>query len=343
MAYADRADTVALPGALSGPGFDLALIFGLTALALASGVVIALEPAAVAPILFADTWLLGYPHVAATFSRLAPDSVQLKRNRFLMFGLPVIVLAATAGLAIGIGVAVVATIYFYWQWYHTMRQSWGIAQLYRRRSPVPVRENPLFAEALFALVPLWGLLHRMTTAPDHFIYPNLPLSLPYVPAALANGVGALACLGLVWWTVCRVREAMAGELPLLHTLFSASNYLIFIVGYIVMDDITGGWLVTNIWHTAQYLMLVWVFNENQNGKPANPGDWFRRFTDGNRAWAYMAVCIVLAWPVYALINASLSWGATGLMVALIASQTLNFHHFIVDSVIWRARRKPAAT
>ena len=70
---------------------------------------------------------------------------------------------------------------------------------------------------------------------------------------------------------------------------------------------------------------------------------FRRFTDGNRAWAYMAVCIVLAWPVYALINASLSWGATGLMVALIASQTLNFHHFIVDSVIWRARRKPAAT
>ena len=109
------------------------------------------------------------------------------------------------------------------------------------------------------------------------------------------------------------------------------------------QNITGGWLVTNIWHTAQYLMLVWVFNENQNGKPANPGDWFRRFTDGNRAWAYMAVCIILAWPVYALINASLSWGATGLMVALIASQTLNFHHFIVDSVIWRARRKPAAT
>jgi hypothetical protein len=28
------------------------------------------------------------------------------------------------------------------------------------------------------------------------------------------------------------------------------------------------------------------------------------------------------------------------VIALIATQTLNFNHFITDAVIWRAKRKP---
>ena len=299
-----------------------------------------IAPASLALILLADSWLLGYPHVAATFMRMAPDKVGLRTHRFLMFGLPVMVIATTAALAIGFGIALIATIYFYWQWYHTLRQSWGVAQLYRRRSSVPVREHPLFAEGLFALVALWGLLHRLTTAPDHFIYPSLPLSLPHVPAALADGVGVLAIAGLAWWAVARLREAFAGELPLAHTLFSASHYLIFIVGYIAMDDIAGGWVVTNVWHTAQYLMLVWLFNENARVKAGAQG-WFFEATRGNRAWRYFLVCLVAAAPVYYAINSTFLWGATGIMVALVLNQTLNFHHFIVDAVIWRARKKPA--
>src|SRR5258705_9609464 len=188
------ADTVRAPSAgwLRNRDFDLLLICGLTAVSLAAGGLIAMMPAALGLILLADNWLLGYPHVTATFVRMAPDKRGLQAHRFLVFGLPLLVVAATAGLALGFGIALVATIYFYWQWYHTLRQSWGVSQLYRRKSSVPVREHPLFAEGLFALVALWGLLHRLTTAPDHFIYPSLPLSLPTVPAALANGVGALA-------------------------------------------------------------------------------------------------------------------------------------------------------
>jgi hypothetical protein len=41
------------------------------------------------------------------------------------------------------------------------------------------------------------------------------------------------------------------------------------------------------------------------------------------------------------INSTFLWGVTGIMVALILNQTLNFHHFIVDAVIWRVRKKPA--
>jgi hypothetical protein len=335
------ADSVRAPSAgwLRNPNFDLMLICGLTAGSLAAGGLIALMPAALGLILLADSWLLGYPHVAATFVRLVPDKASVQAQKFLVFGLPVVVIAATTGIALGLGFTLVATIYFYWQWYHTLRQSWGVSQLYRRRSAVPVNESPLSAETLFTLVALWGLLHRLTTAQDYFIYPSLPVSVPQVPVILANGVGALAIFGLIWWAVARFREWMSGTLPLAHTLFSASHYFIFIVGYIVMDDVAGGWVVTNIWHTSQYLMLVWLFNENAVAKA--PTRWFFRLTRGNRAALYFVSCLLAALPVYYVLNTSFIWGATGIMVALIANQALNFHHFIVDAVIWRQRRKPA--
>ena len=330
------------PGWLRNRDFDLVLICGITVLALAAGGLIALAPAALGLILLADAWFLGYPHVAATFMRLAPDRKGLENHRFLIFGLPFIVVAATGVLTLTFGFALIATIYFYWQWYHTLRQSWGVSQLYRRRSAVPVREHPFFAEGLFALVALWGLLHRLTTAQEYFIYPEMPIAVPHVPVWFADGVGVVAVAGLAWWGLSRAREWLRGELPIAHTLFSASHYLIFIVGYIVMDSIAGGWVVTNIWHTSQYLMLVWMFNENTREKaaPAVKG-WFFQFTKGNRAMMYFSLCLMAAFPFYFAINSAMTWGATALLVALVANQTINFHHFIVDAVIWRQRRKPA--
>jgi hypothetical protein len=339
MAFvADRAE-IAAPAWLRGRDFDIALIFGLTGLALTAGAIIAAVPLSLGLILLADNWILGFPHVMSTFARIAPDRATMKQHRFLLFGLPVIVCAATAALALGFGIALVATIYFYWQWYHTMRQSWGIAQLYRRKANGAVRENPVVAEALFALVPLWGLLHRLTTAPTHFLYPNLQIIVPHVPVALANGVGVIACAGLAYWAFCRIREAWEGELALTHTLFSASHYLIFIVGYILMDNISGGWIVTNIWHTGQYMMLVWMFNENIVQK-ASPKGWFWSLTKDNRGALYFAACLISAFVIYLAIARAPLWSSGGLLFALIASQTLNFNHFITDAVIWRAKRKP---
>ena len=327
-------------GWLRNPDFDIVLICGLTALALFAGLVIAYAPGTLGVILLADNWLLGYPHVIATFTRVAPDRAGVRAHRFIVFVLPVLVIAATAALAIGVGIALVATIYFYWQWYHTMRQSWGVAQLYRRKADGRVLESPRTAEALFVLVPLWGLLHRLTKAPDHFLYPSLPIWVPAVPPALANAVGVVACAGLALWFIARAREWFRGELPLLHTLFSASHYMIFIVGYVVMDDVAGGWVVTNIWHTGQYLMLVWLFNE-RNGPAAMRG-WFQTVTRGNRAALYFVLCLVVAFAIYATINRSFAWGPSWIVLAVIANQTLNFHHFITDALIWRRRRTPSA-
>jgi hypothetical protein len=333
------ADSVGLPSAgwLRGRKFDLALIMGVTGLALTAATVITVAPETVFLIWLLDAWFLGYPHVAATFVRLAPDRAGLHRHRFLIFVLPVIVLATTIGLASVGGIALIATIYFFWQWFHTMRQSWGIAQIYRRRSTIPVLEPKWFAQGLFFIVALWGLLHRMSAGLDYFLFENLPLYDIRVPAWLSDGVGAFALAGLVWWAICRTREWMVGELPLAHTLFSASHYLIFIVGYVVMDHIAGGWLVTNIWHTAQYLMVVWLFNQNVVEKAG----WYFRWTHSNSPALFFTFCLLAVMPVYFTLNTMGVWWPALVPLVVIASQTINFHHFIVDAVIWRKRRWPA--
>jgi hypothetical protein len=336
--------TIEMPAAgwLRNRSFDLALICGITAVALAAAGLITILPVAAGFVLLADSWLLGYPHVVATFVRLAPDQATAARHRFLLVVLPMIILGATALVAIGGGIGVVVTIYFFWQWYHTLRQSWGISQLYRRRSTVAVRERPELTQGLFVLVALWGMLHVASKGLDFFLVPSLPMYVPQVPVWAAQTVGIFAVSGLIWWTASRLREWMAGELPIAHTLFSASHYVIFIVGYVLMGDITGGWVVTNIWHTAQYLMLVWLFNQNMvsHGSPGRKG-WYFRLTRNNSAALYFTLCLVAALPVYVLLNTSQIWGPTAFLLTVIVNQTINFHHFIVDAVIWRKRRAPA--
>jgi hypothetical protein len=108
-----------------------------------------------------------------------------------------------------------------------------------------------------------------------------------------------------------------------------------------MDNVSGGWVVTNIWHTAQYLLLVWMFNENAVAKaaPESKG-WFFQLTQ-NRWPLYFSLCLVAAFPIYFAINNAVIFGTTALLVALVLNQAINFHHFIVDAVIWRQKRKPA--
>ena len=97
-------DQVALSaGWLRGVRFDGTLIVAAAAIALLSGWVVVRDPRQFGPILFLDLWLLGYHHVIASYTRLCFDRESLRAHRFLVFGLPPIVLAVTLALAFGVG------------------------------------------------------------------------------------------------------------------------------------------------------------------------------------------------------------------------------------------------
>lgn len=327
-------------GWLRSRRFDITFVQGVAALALLSGGIVVLKPELFNYVLAADLWLLGYHHVIATYTRLAFDRQSLREYRFFVFVLPILVFAGTFALAWSVGVWVIATVYLYWQWFHYTRQSWGISQVYRAKSDGMVDDSLLFSKLSFYLIPAWGILHRSWQAPDTFIFVELRV-IP-VPELLVDAVGVAAVASVLAWGYRRFGMWRKGRLPVAHTWYMLSHYAVFIVGYLAIPDITFGWLVINIWHNAQYILFVWLFNTNRykNGIDSS-ARFLSKISQSENIWRYFFFCVAISTVIYltGFLIASNQFVA-GLPMVVILFQAINFHHYIVDSRIWKVRKKP---
>jgi len=329
--------TVAAPsrptGWLRNPAFDLGFVLGIAGVAMLSGAIVVLYPALFVPVVLADLWLLGYHHVVATYTRLCFDRAAVKEHGFLLIGLPFIVLTAVFAMAMGLGLWSIVTLYFYWQWFHYARQSWGISRAYGAKAEHPIDDDPRLAQVVFYLVPVWGVLHRSAQAPAEFLW--LPIKYIPVPELAANVVGVAAAIAVAWWAATRVQAWREGRLPLAHTLYMISHFAIFYIAYVGIEDISKGWLVANIWHNAQYIGFVWMYNSRKYARGIDPAARFlSAISQPNRVFWYMAVCLTISTAVYWSIGVA----AALVLPPLLIYQAINFHHYIVDSMIWKLRK-----
>jgi hypothetical protein len=323
---------------LRSPGFDLGLIVGVLLLALVLGGVAAAHPALFTVVLLADLWLLAYPHVASMYTRVAFDRASARANLFLLAGLPPLVLAGTAGVVGFGGLVALNSLYFYWQSWHYTRQSYGIARAYHRSAGGVERD--WLTDAVIYGFPLWGVLQRAYEQHPEFYATTL--WSPAVPRALVVVVGAAALGSLAAWTWRHVRSISAGR-PRSdgYALFVLSHVVITAVSYLLIADITRGWLFINIWHNAQYLLFVWAINARTFRGGVDPRRPFlSSLCQPEHAVRYALVCLALSTTFYVALGQ-----ATGraqwevLPWVLVCHQAVNFHHYLVDMVIWRSRRK----
>ena len=327
-------------GWLRGRTFDSILVFGVAAVALLSGWVVVLDPSLFRWVLAVDLLLLGYHHVISTYTRLCFDRQSFRENRFLLFGLPLLILASVVASIQLIGLWTIPTVYLYWQWFHYTRQSYGIAQAYRRKSNGLVTDNQYLNQAIIYLVPLWGILYRSYQAPEKFLW--FELRVVPVPEIMVYVAGAAAAIAVGWWAVARILAWQRNQLSIAHTAFVLSQLAVFYVGYYGIEDITYGWLVINVWHNAQYVLFVWLFNTNRfKGGVVQDARFLSYLSQANKWWLYFLTCILLSTGVYvALIGFTSALDGSVLGIGLIVFMTINFHHYVVDAVIWKLRKKP---
>jgi hypothetical protein len=319
-------------GWLRGARFDLGWMLGGAGLALASGALVAGFPALFAPVLLADTWLLGAHHVTATYTRLCCDRASLRRHRFLVFGLPLLALAGVLALLAGPGMAWVVTLYFHWQWLHYARQSWGVSQAYLGKAEHEVAADPRLEQAAFYGVPLAGLLHRSAQAPAEFL--GMPLHFAPVPEWLAAAGGGAALAGVAWLAATRLRAWRQGRLPLAHTLYLATHCAVFAVAYAGIQDLSRGWLVANVWHNAQYIGFVWLYNSGRFARGVDPAArLLSTLSQPRHAVWYLAACLGVSTALYLAIGAF----AALIVPPIAVYHAINFHHYVVDGVIWKLR------
>jgi len=345
MSIAANHSNPADAGWLRSARFDLNFIVGTTILALVTGWVVVMDPRLFTPVLMLDLWLLGQHHVVSTYTRLCFSKGDLARHRFLVFYLPFIVLAGALAAGFGIGWWILGSTYFYWQWFHYTRQSWGVSQFYRRKAGGRADDSELATRLAFYLPPLWGILHRSWQAPTEFL--GLDFKVLPIPELVVDAMGIAAVAALSWWIVLRINAWRRGDFALAHTLYMASHQIVFFAGYLLIEDVTYGWLVINIWHTAQYILFVWLQNNNRFRDGIDPvARSLSTLCQSDKILRYFATCLAVSSLLYVAIQmASTAVGDVGLPLAILIYQTINFHHYIVDSVIWRSRKSgnaPAA-
>jgi hypothetical protein len=326
-------------GWLRGRSFDLVFILGTAILALGTAAVIATRPEMFTWILIPYLWLLGYPHLIATYTRTAFDRQSMWAHRFLNFGLPVLLLGTIALLAATVGTWPLVTTYLYWQWFHFTRQSYGVSRAYVRRAGGALEDEKL-THWLVYLVPIWGILYRSYQAPETYLGSELRVvPVPFVVVAM---VGAATSALLARWVLGRAVAWVRGELPVAHTLYMVSHFAMFIAGYLLIPDINLGWLALSVWHSAQYLLFVWLFNNNRFKAGVDPQ---RRFlsaiSQAHRGAGFYLVCCAIS----TLFFIGLTFGLEAvripaLPVALVVYYAINFHHYTVDGLVWRSKRKP---
>jgi hypothetical protein len=285
-----------------------------------------------------DLWLLGQHHVISTWTRLCFCKGDLAKYRFLVFVLPVIVLGASVGAGFAVGWWVLGTTYFYWQWFHYTRQSWGVAQFYRRKAGGRAEENELATKLAFYLPPLWGILHRSWQAPTSFL--GLELKTLPIPELVVDIAGVAAVAALCWWAVLRVNSWRRGDIAPAHMLYMASHHVIFFVGYLLIKDVTFGWLVINIWHNAQYVLFVWLQNNKRFEGGIDPdARSLSTLCQSDKMLRYFGTCLAMSTLFYVAIKFSSNViGDVGLPLLIVIYLTTNFHHYIVDGIIWKSRK-----
>jgi hypothetical protein len=84
---------------------------------------------------------------------------------------------------------------------------------------------------------------------------------------------------------------------------------------------------------------VWLFNTRRFKDGVDPEARFLSYiSQPNRLWLYLLTCVgitgIVYWGLIRTLNALLF---AGLSAAVVLYQIVNFHHYIVDSMIWKVR------
>ncbi len=296
------------------------------------------------PVIFLlDLWLLGYHHVISTYTRISFDWESAKKHSFLVFVLPFIVFVVNISLYNSMGSWIISSIYLYWQWFHYTRQSYGISRYYlARESKETAKQSPLSDRintiALYSL-PITGILYRSFQNPQTFL--SMPIKTFPVPYEVFLFSAAISAIAITiqfykWWKLYQ-----NGELHGNYVIYILSHYLIFLAGYIIIDDITFGWLAINMWHNMQYILFVWLQNNHTYSKGIDiKHKLISQLSQNGNFIKYMAVCLFITFFLYqVLMAAGIIFSSLSMVsFAAVSFMTLNFHHYIVDAIIWK--RKP---
>src|SRR4029450_11273378 len=172
----------------------------------------------------------------------------------------VLVPGVTLAVALTAGAWVIASAFLYLQWFHYMRQGYGIGRMYFRATPqgqvAASRDGA--PDLVVYLVPIYGIAARSSTMGDQFL--GMPVRTIVLPSVVVTLLGVLAAAAVAFWFARTVRAAFTDTLDFAYSGFILSHIVVFLMAYIVIDDVNAGWLGSTVWENFQSVLVVWMAN-----------------------------------------------------------------------------------
>ena len=118
-----------------------------------------------------------------------------------------------------------------------------------------------------------------------------------------------------------------------------SHVAIFLVAYIAIEDANAGWLAINVWHNFQYVLVVWMMNAKRYaGGVDSAASFISRISQPGRHATYFVSCLAISTVIYLVLGRLVFAMGGGMAITVGIYMGINFHHYVVDALIWKRRR-----
>ncbi|MGI5308342.1 hypothetical protein [Rheinheimera sp. WS51] len=318
---------------------DIFFILVIPALAIIVGAFVSVRPDYFLLILMLNLWLLGYHHVISTFTRIGFDTNSIKEHWKLLFPLPVFVLIAVLTIYQMGGAIILGSVYLYWQWYHYSRQSEGVAKAYSFKCADSNFARSTINRTMFYTVPFTTFFYMISGGPEYFL--NIPILTISLSTELRLILMIISFSAALLWLIKGLIALAQKKISFLYYIYTLSHYSIYLTAYIFITEIDYSWLTINIWHNAQYIGFVWLFNRKKYSSGIDKKHLIISYiSQPNRFFIYFGSCLILSLAVYWAVNQSINQfsGDNKIALIFIVYAAINFHHYIVDSQIWKLRK-----
>jgi len=303
---------------------------------------------------FAMQIVINHPHFAATNYRLYHNKENIMQYPFTALVIPWLVLAAMIGsfLSPTFIAVIFFKIFLYWSPYHFSGQTLGITLIYARRAGFFVGKWERFtlSNLIYSSFLFMTARGDMITAASDLVLPvqydveQYRLGLPdWVPNMILiwmilNGLGFI---GLVTkW--CMEQGRMIPAIVLLPVV---TQLIWFIPGSFCPSF----YLFVPMFHSLQYLLIAWSLQlkEKMDVQKITPSVSY--VVKETLRWGGINLVLgsILFWGIpqamYFIFKNEFEWNYSYLFVLGIIVAGVQVHHFFVDGVIWKLKKKTVAS
>jgi hypothetical protein len=288
-------------------------------------------------------WVCNWPHFAATSYRLYQSKDNIRQYPLTALVIPWLVLAAVFASIASPGTIApcFVMIFLIWSPYHFSGQTVGVSMIYARRAGFFVGKPERFALSGFVFATyLTQTIRSQVDARtlDYYQIPYTNLGLPPW-TFIVSEVWMYLCMLLLILLVARWCIQNKRILPPIVLLPAAAQYTWFVLG----ANVPAFNEFVPFFHSLQYLLIAWSMQLKEKLDREHIPPSTNYVVSESVRWGLLNFCggVFLFWIFPYALNRF--FGVNEMLALGVTAAGVQIHHFFVDGVIWKLKRKTVAS